>query len=112
MSQLRKVEGSLYFYGDRVATAFKFENGVRIIGFKKGYNFDLRVLTIGCNPKREGLGKGALKSIRPLFKEITVNEINEDALPFWRKMKDRGLVSRIGTMQGELVYSRVRKTPK
>ncbi len=111
MSQLREVEGSLYFYGDRVATAFEFENGVKIIGFKNGFNFDLRVLSVGKNPKRKGLGKRALRTIRPLFREITVNEINEDVLPFWRKMKDRGLVNRIGTMKGELVHRRIKKVP-
>lgn len=111
MSQLREVEGSLYFYGDRIATAFEFENGVKIIGFKNGFSFDLRVLSIGKNPKRKGLGKRALGTIRPLFREITVNEINEDALPFWEKMKDRGLINRIGTKKGELVCWRVKKTP-
>ncbi len=90
-----------YLYGDRRATVFLFNNGVKIIGFKNGTNLDLRVLTIGFNPAREGLGEEALRLLRPKFKNIIVNEIYETTLPFWEKMKKRGLVDDLGTIKIE-----------
>jgi len=82
-----------------------FENGEKIIGFIHGSHFDLRVLTVGFNPKRTGLGELALKFLRPKFKKISVNEIYEDALPFWVKMKERGLVDCLETVkEGKDLY--------
>jgi len=104
MERLGKINECIYFYGKRTATAFRFNGGIRIIGFKQGDNFDLRVLTIGFNPKKHGLGENALKLIRPLFNSISVNEINEDALPFWIKMKERGLINKLGTVKWEGNY--------
>lgn len=104
MERLGGISECVYYYGKRVATAFRFNGGVRIIGFKQGGSFDLRVLTIGFNPKRDHLGENALRLIRPLFNYIYVNEINEDALPFWAKMKERGLVDRLGTIKWEGNY--------
>ena len=104
MSELCEVKECIYFYGARLATVFRFDNGVKIIGFKDFDFFDLRVLSLGGNPRLNGFGQGALKLIRPLFKEITVNEIFEDALPFWLKMKERGLINHIGFMKGELNF--------
>ncbi|MFA4884905.1 MAG: hypothetical protein WC601_03875 [Desulfotomaculaceae bacterium] len=104
MERLGGINECACYYGKRVATAFRFNGGVRIIGFKQGGNFDLRVLTIGFNPKKDRLGENALKLIRPLFNNIYVNEIYEDALPFWVKMKERGLINSIGTIKWEGNY--------
>ncbi|MFX4261358.1 hypothetical protein ACOBQJ_04055 [Pelotomaculum propionicicum] len=104
MERLGDMNENKYIYGKRVATVYRFDNGVRIIGFKQEDYFDLRVLTIGFNTKRIGLGESALKLVRPLFKIISVNEINEGALPFWTKMKERGLVNNLGTVKWEGNY--------
>ncbi len=104
MNTMYEVKESTYLYGDRIATLFKI-NGVKIIGFKNGKDFDLRVLTIGGNPRRVGLGENSLRLIRPNFETIMVNEIDEGALLFWIKMKERGLIDKIGRMKGELNYN-------
>ena len=104
MERLGAINENPYLYGKRTATVYRFNYGVRVIGFKQDDNFDLRVLTIGFNPKRDGLGEGALKLVRPLFKSISVNEISESALPFWTKMKERGLVNKLGTVKWEGNY--------
>jgi hypothetical protein len=101
MERLGKANENTYFYGAKTATVFKFNDGVRIIGFKQSDDFDLRVLTIGYNPKHNGLGENALRLVRPLFKNISVNEISEGALPFWTKMKERGLVNNLGSVKWE-----------
>lgn len=101
MERLGDINEKTYLYGKRTATLFRFNGGVRIIGFKQEDNFDLRVLTIGFNPKRTGLGECALKFVRPLFNRISVNEINEGALPFWTKMEERGLVNNLGSVKWE-----------
>ncbi|BAF60143.1 hypothetical protein PTH_1962 [Pelotomaculum thermopropionicum SI] len=88
-----------YQYGKRTATVFRFDRGIKIIGFKNGDHFDLRVLTIGFNPKRSGLGQEALRLLRPKFKRISVNEIYEETLPFWIKMKERGLADDLGPVK-------------
>ncbi|HOV80359.1 MAG TPA: hypothetical protein PK728_09680 [Bacillota bacterium] len=99
--QNRIFEGD-YKYGNRVATLFKFENGMRIIGFKNGQDFDLRVLTIGGNPRRAGFGREALRQLRPRFRHITVSEIYEESLPFWEKMKESGLVDELRNIKWEI----------
>lgn len=104
MERLGTINEKSYLYGDKAATLFRFNDGIRIIGFKQEDNFDLRVLTIGFNPKRKGLGESALKLVRPLFKNISVNEISEGALPFWTKMKERGLVNKLGSVKWEGNY--------
>jgi len=101
MERLGKVNENIYSYGEKTATVFKFNDGVRIIGFKQKDDFDLRVLTIGFNPKNNGLGENALRLVRPLFKNISVNEISEGALLFWTKMKERGLVNDLGSVKWE-----------
>lgn len=101
MERLGVVVENTYLYGKRTATIYRFNDGIRIIGFKQDDSFDLRVLTIGFNPKRNGLGECALKLVRPLFKVISVNEISEGALPFWTKMKERGLVNNLGSVKWE-----------
>ncbi|TEB05957.1 hypothetical protein Psch_02999 [Pelotomaculum schinkii] len=95
------------YFGDKLAVVYKFGWGIKIIGFKYGNHLDLRVLTIGNNHKRKGLGEGALRQLRPRFKTITVNEIYEEALPFWLKMKERGLIDHIGTVKLTRVYDHV-----
>jgi hypothetical protein len=101
MERLGKVNENIYLYGEKTATVFKFNDGVRIIGFKQKDDFDLRVLTIDFNPKNNGMGENALRLVRPLFKNISVNEISEGALPFWTKMKERGLVNNLGSVKWE-----------
>jgi|GEM_PF-2648036 len=100
------VETESYF-GDRLAAVYSFGWGIKIIGFKQGDHLDLRVLTIGNNLKRKGLGQGALRQLRPHFRTISVNEIYEDVLPFWVKMKERGLIDHIGTVKLTRVYEYV-----
>lgn len=103
---MRLTETEKYF-GDKLAAVYNFGGGIKIIGYKYGDHFDLRVLTIGSNYKRRGLGKEALRQLRPHFKTITVNEIYEEALPFWVKMKKRGLIDHIGTVKLTRVYDYV-----
>lgn len=95
------------YFGDKLAVVYNFGWGIKVIGFKHGDHLDLRVLTIGNNLKRKGLGKEALRLLRPRFKSITVNEIYEDTLPFWTKMKKRGLIDNIGTIKLTRVYDHV-----
>jgi len=104
---LQDVTETENYFGDKLAYVYKFGWGIKIIGFKYGDHLDLRVLTVGSNPKRKGLGEGALRQLRPHFKTITVNEIYEDALPFWEKMKERGLIDHIGTVKLTSVYEYV-----
>jgi hypothetical protein len=103
---LRLTETEKYF-GDKLATVYDFGGGVKVIGFKHGDHFDLRVLTIGNNYRGRGLGKEALRQLRPRFKTITVNQIYEVALPFWLKMKQQGLIDHIGTVKLTRVYDYV-----
>ena len=104
MERLGNVDENTYLYGEKIATLYGFNDGVRIIGFKQEDNFDLRVLTIGFNTKKNGLGESALRLVRPLFKNISVNEISEGALPFWTKMQERGLVNSLGSVRWENNY--------
>lgn len=107
MSGRNNVIESNYKYGNRQATIFRFENGMRIIGFANGEDFDLRVLTIGCNPRKAGYGQEALELLRPRFRNISVSEIYEESLPFWRKMKERGLVNNLKTIKWESRFEEV-----
>lgn len=99
MYDLNNIHEYEFLYGNKFATVYRFDNGVKIIGFIHGCLFDLRVLAVGFNPKRQGLGQEALKFLRPKFKKITVNEIYEHALPFWIKMRERGLVDSLGSVK-------------
>lgn len=104
---IKNVTVAENYFGNKPAAVYNFGWGIKIIGYKHGDQLDLRVLTIGSNPKRKGLGEGALRQIRPYFKTITVNEIYEEALPFWVKMKERRLIDRIGTVKLTRVYEYV-----
>jgi len=96
---LHEMHESEGYYGNRRATIYKFGRGVRIIGFKKNNNFEIRVLTIGMNPRQRGIGKQALEMLRPKYEKITVSEIYDHALPFWLKMKERGLINNLGSVK-------------
>ncbi len=96
LHEMRETEG---YYGNRRATIYKFGRGVRIIGFKKNNHFEIRVLTIGMNPRQKGMGKQALLMLRPKFEKISVSEIYDYALPFWIKMKERGLINNLGSVK-------------
>lgn len=101
-----------FLYGNRLATVFKFREGMKIIGFIYGSTFELRLLTVGDNPRRKGLGRKALEFLRPRFKKITVTEICEAALPFWLKMKERGLVDcLLSVKDGKTLYL-IKRTTK
>ena len=105
MFQLHKIHEYEFLYGNRIATVYVLSNGIKIIGFIHGNHFDLRVLTVGNNPKRKGLGQKALELLRLKFKKISVNEIHEQALPFWIKMKERGLVDHLASVkEGNSLY--------
>jgi hypothetical protein len=94
-----------FLYGARLATAFELGQGIKIIGFALKDSFEIRVLTIGNNPRNKGLGKKALQFLRPNFSNITVSEIYEGALPFWYKMKEYGLVDELLTIKdGGTIY--------
>ena len=90
-----------FIYRNRPATVYQFSNGAKIIGYIIGLNFDLRIISLGENPKRKGYGQEMLRLLRPKFKKIYVNEIYEEALPFWKKMKERGLVDELVTLRNE-----------
>jgi hypothetical protein len=107
-----RVDEYEFLSGGRLATVFKLNGSIKIIGFIYGENFELRVLTIGNNPRRNGLGKKALKFLRPKFNKITVTEIREEALPFWLKMKECGLVDNLQTIKdGRTIYL-IKRTTK
>jgi len=95
MPALQKLYEYEFFLGDKIVTAFVLEKCVKIIGIATGYNFEIRVLTVGNNPKKKGLGRRALKFLRPKFKKICVSDIQKEALPFWIKMKEQGLVDEL-----------------
>ncbi len=101
-----------FLYGHRMATVFKINGSIKIIGFIRGYTFELRVLTIGNNPRRKGLGEMALKFLRPKFKRIMVTEICPQALPFWLKMKERGLVDKLCTIKDGRTLYLIKRTTK
>jgi len=107
----QKIKQRETFYGKYRATVFFFHNGAKIVGFKNGGHFDLRVLTVGFNPVRDGLGEEALRMLRPKFNKITVNEIFEGTLPFWKKMQERGLVTDLGTVKREKDYGYIPLDP-
>ncbi len=101
-----------FLYGHRMATVFKLNGSIKIIGFIRGNTFELRVLTIGNNPRRKGLGKMALQFLRPKFKKITVTEICKEALPFWLKMKEYGLVDKLCTIKDGRTLYLIKRTRK
>lgn len=94
-----------FLYGSRLATTYVLARGVKIIGFKGQDSFEVRVLSIGKNPQRTGLGKKALQFLRPKYNRITVSEIYEGALPFWLKMMECGLVDELLSVKdGSTIY--------
>ncbi len=95
MPRLQKVNEYEFWHENKIASIFLLENGAKIVGFTQGKSFDLRVLTIGNNPKRKGIGQRALKQLRSKFNKISVSYICKEALPFWVKMKNRGLVDEL-----------------
>lgn len=101
-----------FLYGNRMATVFKLNGSIKIIGFVRGNTFELRVLTIGNNPRRKGLGKMALQFLRPKFKKIAVTEICKEALPFWIKMKECGLVDNLWTIKDGRTLYLIKRTRK
>ncbi|MDD4239212.1 MAG: hypothetical protein PHT62_11770 [Desulfotomaculaceae bacterium] len=105
MQPLHELFEYNFLYGVRLATAYALEYGVKIIGFEEQDSFEVRVLTIGKNPRRTGLGKKALLFLRPKFTKITVSEIYEGALPFWLKMMECGLVDELLSIKdGSAIY--------
>ncbi|TEB07394.1 hypothetical protein Psch_00945 [Pelotomaculum schinkii] len=105
MQPLYKIFEYNFLYGARLATAYELGQGVKIIGFEERDSFEVRVLSIGKNPKRTGLGKKALQFLRSKFNKITVSEIYEGALPFWLKMMECGLVDELLSIKdGSSIY--------
>lgn len=105
MQPLLEIFAYNFLYGTRLATTYELVKGVKIIGFEGQDHFEIRVLTIGNNAKRTGLGKKALQFLRPKFNRITVSEIYEGALPFWLKMMECGLVDELLSIkEGSTVY--------
>jgi len=105
MQPLHEIVTYNFLYGTRLATTYELTRGVKIIGFEEQDSFEIRVLSIGRNPKRTGLGKKALQFLRPKYKKITVSEIYEGALPFWLKMMERGLVDELLSIKdGSTLY--------
>jgi hypothetical protein len=107
-----RVDEYEFLYGNRLATVFRLNGSIKIIGFIYGDNFELRVLTIGTNPRRNGLGRKALKFLRPKFNKITVTQICEEALPFWLKMKECGLVDNLQTVKDGRTLYLIKRTIK
>jgi hypothetical protein len=106
MVQLSEMQMYEFLSGGRIATVYHFyKKGVKIIGFANGVSFKIKVLSIGYNPKRKGFGQRALKFLRPRYKRISVIEIYKGALPFWIKMKKRGLVDHLESIkEGRTLY--------
>jgi hypothetical protein len=105
MQPLYEIFEYNFLYGAKLATAYELGQGVKIIGFALKDSFEIRVLTIGKNSKRKGLGKKALRFLRPKFNRITVSEIYEGALPFWLKMIECGFVDELLSIKdGSTIY--------
>jgi len=109
MQPLYKIFEYNFVYGTRLATAYELGQGVKIIGFEERESFEVRVLSIGKNPKRTGLGKKALQFLRSKFNRITVSEIYEGALPFWVKMMECGLVDELLSIKDGSTFYRLGK---
>jgi hypothetical protein len=107
-----RVDEYEFLYGNRLATVFRLNGSIKIIGFIHGDNFELRVLTIGANPRRNGLGRKALRFLRPKFSRISVTQICEEALPFWLKMKECGLVDNLQTIKDGRNLYLIKRTTK
>lgn len=107
-----RVEEYEFSYGNRLATVFRLNGSIKIIGFIYGDHFELRVLTIGTNTRRNGLGRKALKFLRPKFNKISVTQICEEALPFWLKMKECGLVDNLQTIKDGRTLYLIKSTTK
>jgi hypothetical protein len=107
-----RVEEYEFSYGNRLATVFRLNGSIKIIGFIYGDHFELRVLTIGTNTRRNGLGRKALKFLRPKFNKISVTQICEEALPFWLKMKECGLVDNLQTIKDGRTLYQIKRTTK
>jgi len=50
--------------------------------------------------------------LRPKFKKICVTEICEEALPFWLKMKECGLVDTLWTIKDGRTLYLIKRTRK
>ncbi|HBC92668.1 MAG TPA: hypothetical protein DCZ10_07115 [Pelotomaculum sp.] len=109
MQPLYKIFEYNFLYGTRLATAYELGQGVKIIGFEERKSFEVRVLSIGKNPKRTGLGKKSLQFLRSKFNRITVSEIYEGALPFWLKMMECGLVDELLSIKDGSTFYRLEK---
>ena len=112
MVQLSEMQMYEFLSGGMIATVYYFyKKGVKIIGFAGGFSFKIKVLSIGHNPPRKGFGQAALKFLRPRYKKISVIEIYKGALPFWVKMKERGLVDHLESVkEGKMLYH-LKETP-
>jgi hypothetical protein len=105
MQPLHEVFEYNFSYGTRIATAYVLAQGIKIIGFALNDSFEVRVLTVGKNSKRQGLGKKALQFLRPKYNKILVSEISKGALPFWLKMIANGLVDELLSIKdGSTLY--------
>ncbi|MFX4262201.1 hypothetical protein ACOBQJ_08365 [Pelotomaculum propionicicum] len=107
-----KADEYEFLYGNRLATVFRLNGSIKIIGFINGNTFELRVMTIGNYPRRKGWGKRALQFLRPKFRKISVTEICEEALPFWLKMKECGLVDNLWTIKDGRTLYLIKRTTK
>ena len=101
-----------FLYGNRMATVFRLNGSIKIIGFIRGDTFELRVLSIGDNPRRKGFGKKALQFLRPKFRKISVTEIRQEALPFWLRMKECGLVDNLWSIKDGRTLYIIKRTTK
>ena len=106
MVQLSEMQMYEFLSGGMFATVYHFyKKGVKIIGFASGNSFKIKVLSIGHNTPRKGFGQAALKFLRPRYKRISVIEKHKGALPFWIKMKERGLVDHLESVkEGKIIY--------
>lgn len=97
------------FWQGRLAKAYDYPNGVRVVGHSDGSQFDIRSLT--TPRQRDGLGTEALRDLRTRYDRIVVNEITPDAAPFWEKMKSRGLVDALQSDADLRPYSAAPQPP-
>ena len=88
---LSEPKSSPIFMDGRMATKYKFSNGVTIIGYVDGIQW-IDILDMRSSDSHKGNGLEALKWLRTQYKQIYVRNVLPSAVDFWKKMKIRNII--------------------
>jgi len=83
-----------------ITTYFSFENDLWIGAEIKNNVVYIKDMYYGNSDmnhpqSRKGFGTMALTSLKDNYDSLVVDEVTEDALPFWEKMVSKGIVKEI-----------------